>query len=130
MVLSYIKLVTVITNRQPRKRSRLLWPGASQFRIYHHWMLAQLSTTCSNLLKLFKWGINSYSRPPPAMENGVWHGGSNWLVALPPSCAEPPGRLVLSINRCSFSRESTLQPSACEATILTMRFGLLVWTRA
>ena len=29
----------------------LLWPGASQWRIYYHRMWVQLSTTCSNLLK-------------------------------------------------------------------------------
>ena len=28
-----------------------LWPGASQWRIYYHRMLGQLSTTFSNLLK-------------------------------------------------------------------------------
>ena len=29
----------------------LLWPGASQWRIYYHRMWVQLWTTCSNLLK-------------------------------------------------------------------------------
>ena len=32
-------------------KKRLLWPGASQWRIYYHRMWGQLSTTFSNLLK-------------------------------------------------------------------------------
>ena len=39
----------------------------------------------------------------------------------PPSCAVPPKRLVQSINLCSQCRESTLQPSAYEATTSPMR---------
>ena len=34
-----------------KKVEGLLWPGASQWRIYYHRMWSQLSTTCSNLLK-------------------------------------------------------------------------------
>ena len=32
-------------------KKSLLWPGASQWRIYYHRMWGQLSTTCSNGLK-------------------------------------------------------------------------------
>ena len=39
----------------------------------------------------------------------------------PPSWAVNPECLAHSINRCSLCRESTQQPSACEATTLTMR---------
>ena len=34
-----------------RKKKSLLWPGASQRRIYYHRMWVQLSSTCSNFLK-------------------------------------------------------------------------------
>ena len=33
------------------KKCSLLWPGASQWRIYYHRMWGQLWTTCSNVLK-------------------------------------------------------------------------------
>ena len=36
-------------------------------------------------------------------------------------CKYPHEHLVHSINRCSFSWESTLQPEACLATTLPMR---------
>ena len=33
-----------------KSKKGLLWPGASQWRIYYHRMWGQLSTTCSNVL--------------------------------------------------------------------------------
>ena len=39
-----------LTKWRKRLRKSLLWPGASQWRIYYHGMWGQLSTTCSNLL--------------------------------------------------------------------------------
>ena len=32
-------------------KGKVLWSGASQWRIYYHWMWGQLSTTCNNVLK-------------------------------------------------------------------------------
>ena len=62
-----------------------------------------------------QFGTPSCSWRQPAPDNDVKNGRSNWLVAPPPSWAAPPDCLVHSINRCSLSRESTLQPSACKA---------------
>ena len=73
----------------------------------------------------------SCSRPQPATDNGIRDGRITWLVSPLPSWAVPPERLVNSINLCRLSRESTLQPSTCEATTLPMTLGyeteMYVW---
>ena len=51
----------------------------------------------------------------------------NWSHP-PPSWAVPPECLVHSMNRCSLSLESILQPSAFEATTLPMRPFRIGWS--
>ena len=82
----------------------------------YHRMWGQLSTSCSNLLKQPPCGTSSSSPPQPATDNGVIDP-IDWLHPTP-SWAALPERLVHSVNQCSLCRESTLQPSACEATTM------------
>ena len=54
----------------------LLWPGASQWRIYYHrmWVNYQLLAV---ITEVAQWGTPSCSRPQPATDNGFSDGGSN-----------------------------------------------------
>ena len=74
----------------------LLWPRASQWRIYYHRIWVQLSTTCSNFTEVAQWGAPSCRQSQPATDNGVRDGRSNWLVS-PPTLhrAVPPELYVL-----------------------------------
>ena len=48
-----------------KSEDSLLWPRASQWRIYYHRMWVQLSTTCNEVAQ---WGAPSCSRAQPATE--------------------------------------------------------------
>ena len=104
-----------------------IWPGASQWRIYYHRMRGQLSTTCSNILKypneelLVAVDHNQQQTLASETVDPIDWSYQRKMVALLPSWAVSPKRLVHSINRCRFKWESTSQPSACEATTLPMR---------
>ena len=81
----------------------LLWPGATQWRIFYHRMWGQLSTTCSNVLK----------QPTGELLVAVNHNQLQTMASEtvdpidwshpPPSWAVPPERLVHSINQCNRS---------------------------
>ena len=89
----------------------LLWPGASQWRIYYHRMWGQLSTTSSNLLK----------QPNGELLVAVNHNQLRIMASKavdpidwshpPPSWAVPFERLVHSINQCSLSGTRTCNRS-------------------
>ena len=89
------------------KSKSLLWPGASQWRIYYNRMWGQLSTTCSNVLKQpngeLLVAVNHNQLPTMASETVdpiVWsHTTPSWAV--------PPERLVHSINQCNLSGNRT-----------------------
>ena len=88
----------------------LLWPGASQWRIYYHRMWGQLSTTCSNvLIEAAQLGTPSFSQPQPATDNGVRETVDriDWSYP-PPSWAVPPAH---SINHCNLSVTRTCNRS-------------------
>ena len=82
-------------------KKNLLWPGASQWKIYYHRMWGQLSTTCSNLL----------NQPNGELivavdQNQLWTMASETVDPIdwshpPPLWAVSPERLVHSKNRCS-----------------------------
>ena len=93
-----LELQDLLFNKNIFKNVQLktLWPGASHWRIYYDWMWGQLLTTCSNLVK--QPGTPSCSLPQKATDNGVRDDRSNWLVAPPPSLAEPTERYVHSIK--------------------------------
>ena len=89
----------------------LLWPGASQWRIYYHRMWGQLSTTCSNVLK----------QPNGEHQVAVNHNqlriiasemvdSIDWSHPIP-SWAVPTKRLVHSINQCNLSGNRTCSRS-------------------
>ena len=92
------------------KRESLLWPGASQWRIYYHRMWGQLSTTCSNVLK----------QPNGELLVAVNHNQLRTMASEtvdpidwshpPPSWAVPPERHLNSINQCKPQRGSNVQP--------------------
>ena len=96
----------------------LLWPGASQLRIYYQRMWGQLSTTCSNLLKKPNGELlvaeEHYQLRTMASETV---DPIDWSHP-PPSCTVPPERHVQSINRCSLS--STGNRSCCVAWEATL----------
>ena len=95
-------------NTHNRHKS-LLWPGASQWRIYYRRKWGQLSTTCSNALK----------QPTGELLVAVNHNQLQTMASEtvdpidwshpPPSGAVPPECLVHSINQCT-SAESNVQP--------------------
>ena len=85
----------------------LLWPGASQWRIYYHRIWVQLSTTCSNVLK----------QPNGELLVAVNHNQLRTMASEtvdpidwsqpPPSWAVPPERQVHSINQSNLSGTRT-----------------------
>ena len=96
---------------QVKKRKNLLWPGASQWRIYYHRMWGQLSTTCSNVLK-YRNGellvaVNHSQLRTMASETV---DPIDWSHS-PPLWAVPPERLVHSINQCNLSGNRTCNRS-------------------
>ena len=106
----------------PRRASKtLLWPGASQLRIYYHRMRVQLSTTCSNVLKhpngelLFAVNHNQLRTVASETVDPI-----DWSHP-PPSWAVPPERLVHSINQCNLCAGAERATAACEATTLPIR---------
>ena len=88
-------------------KGSLLWPGASQWRIYYHRMWGQLSTTCSNVL----------TQPNGELLVAVNHNQLRIMAAEtvdpmdwshpPPSWAVPPVRLVHIINQGNLSGNRT-----------------------
>ena len=81
----------------------LLWPGASQWRIYYHRMWVQLSTTRSNVLKQHNCellvAVNHNQLRTMASETV---DPIDWLHP-PPSWAVSPEHHVHSINQCNLS---------------------------
>ena len=92
-------------------RKSLLWPGASQWRIYYHRMWGQLPTACSNVLK----------QPNGELLVAVNHNQLRTMESEtvdpidwshpPPSWAVPPERHVHSINLCNLSGTRTCNRS-------------------
>ena len=89
----------------------LLWPGASQWRIYCQRMWGELSTTCSNVLKqpngelLVVVNHNQLRTMASETEDPIY-----WSHP-PPSWAVSPDRLVQSINQCKLSGNQTCNRS-------------------
>ena len=104
-------IVVSSANSMGKKGESLLWPGASQWRIYYHRMWDQLSTTCNNVLK----------QPTEELLVAVNHNqlltmASDTLDPIdwshpPPSWAVPPERLVHSINQCNIRGNRTCNRS-------------------
>ena len=94
-----------------KKSKSLLWPGASQWRIYYHRMWGQLSTTCSNVLKQFN------GKLLVAVDHNQLRTMASETVDPidwshpPPSWAVPPERQVHSINQCNLRGTRTCNRS-------------------
>ena len=68
-------------------------------RIYYHCLWVQLTTTCSNATEVAQWADSEWSRPQPALDNGVIDGRSNWLAVTPTlDSAVPPERHLHGAN--------------------------------
>ena len=99
------------SNSNERKGKSLLWPGASQWRIYYHRMWGQLSTTCSNVPKqpngelLVAVNHNQLRTKPSKTVDPIdqSHPPSSWAVT--------PERNVHSINQCNLSETRTCNRS-------------------
>ena len=93
------------------KKGSLLWPGASQLRIYYHRLWGQLSATYSNVLKQpngeLLVAINHNQLQTMASETV---DPIDWSHS-PPSWAVPRERLVHSINQCNLSGNRTCNRS-------------------
>ena len=89
----------------------LLWPGASQWRIYYHRIWGQLSTTRSNVLKQsngeLQVVVNHNQLRTMASETVDPIDGSH----PPLSWAVPPERHANSINQCNLSWTRTCNRS-------------------
>ena len=109
------------------KKGSLLWPGASQWRIYYHRMWGQLSTTCSNVLK----------QPTGELLVAVNHNQLRTVASETvdpihwshptPSWAVPPERLVHSINQCNCSGNRTCNRSGNRTCNRSMRGNHLAY---
>ena len=100
-----------------KKRLSLLWPGASQLRIYYHRMWGQWSTTCtcSNATEVAQWGAPSCSRPQSATDNGVRDGSSNWLAVTPTlHRAVPPELHVLHGVNAGYKSQGLMQQTGSQ----------------
>ena len=94
-----------------KKGKSLLWPGASQCRIYYHRMWGQLSTTRSNVLK----------QPNGELLVAVNHNQFRTMASEtvdpidwshpPPSWAVPPKSHVHSLNQSNLSGTRTCNRS-------------------
>ena len=108
------------TEEHDKKRQSLLWPGAFQWRIYY-------TTECVVNYQLLSVLKQPNEEPLVAADHNQLRTMASETIdpidwSHPsPSCAVPPERLLHNLNRCSLSRESTLQSSACDSTTLPVR---------
>ena len=93
------------------RQESLLWPGASQWRIYYHRIWVQLSTTFSNVLKqpngvlLVAVNNNQLRTMAPETVDPI-----DWSHP-PPSWTVPPERHVHSIKQSNLSGARTCNRS-------------------
>ena len=105
-------------------KGKVFYGKIPQRRIYYHRLWGQISTTFSNATEVAKLATLSCSWPQPLTDNDVRDGRYNLRTVTLHLQRQHPlqaARLVHSINRFSLCRETTLQPSAREATTLPMR---------
>ena len=109
--MQYMCVMWLLVPKNMNIKGSLLWPGASQWRIYNHRMWGQLSTTCSNVLKQpngeLLVAVNHNQLRTMASETV---DPTDWSHS-PPSWAVPPERHVPSINQCNLSGTGTCNRS-------------------
>ena len=135
-----LTVLTIIMYNEDIVKGSLLWPRATQWRIYYHWMWGQLSTTWSNANVVAQWAAPSCSQLQSAMDNGIRDSRSIWLaigplvpLPLPITGQQYPlsstcmvQMWVTNHKTCRIQWNSNIRPSECQANALPLRLLMVL----